>query len=1120
MPSKLLSSLRSALFGTLSLLATASLAQMTVHVGPGQTYTTIQSGIDAAGTGDTVLVAPGTYNENIDFKGKAITVTSSDGAAKTILDGGSKGPAVSFITNETSASIISGFTIQHGGNFIQYGPSYSPALGSIYVITSSPTIADNIITLSNCWGIVSDYSLAGGAPTILNNTISATQDIGSGCPLDGGAAIFIFGGVTDPSYPGDDLGGIIYGNTLENNIEASLEDGSPGGAGIVAWGGVAIIANNIIRNNFSYGTGTAINISSDSPDLIFQNLIYGNGSGCGGGAISTDGQAVYVVNNTIVDNTWTNQGGYSDCTDIAQIYPSPPTYGTDSSSDMFVNNIISGSTSYPAINCSSTGRPSENIQPTFQNNILYNSGGPFFGARCVDVSGKYNNIAADPQFTDPANHNYTLKSTSPAIDHGQNSVLQTVKNTYHQIWSQDFAGNPRVADVTGNGCNIDIGAYEYPSSRNDCGVSETLASSLNPAQGGQSVTFTAQLTAQSGSGDGTPTGLIEFLDGTTLLASQAVSSKGSAVFTTSALTVGAHTITANYQPTGNFGAATASLVEVINGDPTRTALTCQPGSIAVYGTAQFTATVTSASVTPAGSVAFADDTTVIATQPLINGATTLTYTGATVGAHSIIATYEPTGPFAQSAAASCSEIVSALPTTSTLTVTPATSTYGSPVTLTATVSPVTQHAKSTPGGSVTFLNGASVLGTVALSNGVATFSTSALSGGSYNLTCAYSGSSIYAPSNCSQVPITVHAAPTTLTILAAKNPAIFPAPVTFTIQLSVNGHPAPAGNTIQLTVNGKTVPLTTDAAGTAVYSIGGLTPASYPVLASFTATDDLLSSSASLTEVITQASTTISLTGTPNPGNLHQTVTFTATVSASGNLSPPASGTVTFFDGTTSLGSSPLSSIGTATLTASFSALGVHNITARYGGSENFITSTSAAFPETIIAGDFLITVSPGSATLYTGQSASFKVNLASLNGFDQPLALSCLDLPANTTCTFTPASFSNGQGTANLILQTSAPHKTAATSTSAVGRGLALSALAFLLIPGLRRRRRFLSASSAALLTITFAFGLSGCSSTHPIAGGTPPGTYQVAVAAATKGSGNNLTHSATVSLFVKSLF
>ena len=84
---KLLSTVRFALLGTVGLLAAASLAQTTIHVGPGQTYTTIQSGINAAANGDTVLVTPGTYKENINFNGKAIAVISAQGAANTIIQG-------------------------------------------------------------------------------------------------------------------------------------------------------------------------------------------------------------------------------------------------------------------------------------------------------------------------------------------------------------------------------------------------------------------------------------------------------------------------------------------------------------------------------------------------------------------------------------------------------------------------------------------------------------------------------------------------------------------------------------------------------------------------------------------------------------------------------------------------------------------------------------------------------------------------------------------------------------------------------------------------------------------------------------------------------------------------
>jgi hypothetical protein len=219
MLSKLLSALRPALVCTLSLLATASLAQTTIHVGPGQTYTTIQSGIDAAHNGDTVLVAPGTYNENIDFKGKAITVTSSGGPSTTIIDGGSKGPAVSFVTNETPASTISGFTIQHGGNFVASDP-FAYASGSIYLQNSVATVQDDIITLSNCWAIETDFA----GVIVRNSTLSATQDPDGHCSFGGGAAIFLGNGYPDASGNDGFFNSLIYGNTIENNVESGNED--------------------------------------------------------------------------------------------------------------------------------------------------------------------------------------------------------------------------------------------------------------------------------------------------------------------------------------------------------------------------------------------------------------------------------------------------------------------------------------------------------------------------------------------------------------------------------------------------------------------------------------------------------------------------------------------------------------------------------------------------------------------------------------------------------------------------------------------------------------------------------------------------------------------------------
>src|SRR5438105_6828191 len=115
-------------------------AQQTIHVPADQP--TIQAAINAAANGDTVLVAPGTYRENINFMGKAITVTSSGGPSVTTIDGGAAGSVVTFTSNEGTNSVLSGFTITNGlGSDNGNGNG-----GGINIYSASPTVKGNVIT--------------------------------------------------------------------------------------------------------------------------------------------------------------------------------------------------------------------------------------------------------------------------------------------------------------------------------------------------------------------------------------------------------------------------------------------------------------------------------------------------------------------------------------------------------------------------------------------------------------------------------------------------------------------------------------------------------------------------------------------------------------------------------------------------------------------------------------------------------------------------------------------------------------------------------------------------------------------------------------------------------------
>jgi hypothetical protein len=514
---------------------------------------------------------------------------------------------------------------------------------------------------------------------------------------------------------------------------------------------------------------------------------------------------------------------------------------------------------------------------------------------------------------------------------------------------------------------------------NKVSTTTTLSSSANPSVFGQAATFTATVRANP-PGVGAPTGTVTFRDGSTTLGTGTLNGAGQATFTSSTLGVGAHSITAVYGGDTSFNTSTsAALAQTVSADGTSTIVTASANP-SVFGQAvTFTATVTASAPgagTPGGTVTFRDGATTLGTRTLnASGQATFATSTLSLGTHTITASYNGSGSFSASTSATLTQTVSADGTSTIVTASANPSVFGQAVTFTATVTASAPGA-GTPTGTVTFQDGTTPLGTGTLNaSGHATFTTSTLSVGAHAVTASYNASGNFGASTSAALTLTVNTASTTTTTAASPTNSVFGRAVTFTatVTASAPGAGTPTGT---VTFFDGTTTLgtgTVNAARQATFTTALLAVGTHSITAVYGGDSNFsTSTSAASSETVNKASTATTVASSANPSVFGQAVTLTATVTVNAPGAGTPTGTVTFRDGATSLGTGTLNVSGQATFTTSTLAAGSRSITAVYGGDSSFSASMSAAMTETVNKATTATTVASSANPSVFGQAVTF----------------------------------------------------------------------------------------------------------------------------------------------------
>ncbi len=626
----------------------------------------------------------------------------------------------------------------------------------------------------------------------------------------------------------------------------------------------------------------------------------------------------------------------------------------------------------------------------------------------------------------------------------------------------------------------------------DLAITNSTANSLLVVLGNGDGTFTATTSPTTGAqpdfvisadfdGDGNQDLAVANYAGnsTTVLLSKSTASV--TVNGISPVGTGTHIVDAAYTGDSHFGMSTSNMVPLTAlRVPTATTLTATPGTVLYGNTVTLTAAVTPTTAQNhviSGTVSFYSGTLLLGTGPVANGAVTLVTTSLPAGNDSLTAVYGGDTNFANSTSTILPFVVTQI--TPTLTFAVPNHTFGD--------APFAVAATSSSPGTITY---SAVSGPATISGATVTLT----GAGVVTLQASQATTGLYAAATATAT-FTVTKAAQTITFPALPASVAYGTPVAL-------GATASSGLPVVYTVltgpalvNGSTLRLT--GAGSVVVA------ADQPGNVNYNAAPEVTRAI-----TVTPVFPAIILTAAPNPVFLLNPVTFTATLASAAGV---PSGTVTFLEGTTALGSGTLAG-GVASFTTASLPLGPHTITALYNGDSVFTPIASQTV--TVVVQDFTLTINNPALVIPHGGTAVYSLTLTSVGGAGMAanINFSNTGTPDHSAITYSPALVATGSGTTNVTLTIATPnYPVGPWGLDGPFQGmLGLFGMGGLLLPFGQKRRKLRSrtrqlagAGLVVLLGLTLA-SVTGCGS------GWGPQHYLVKVTA----TSGQLSRSATATL------